>query len=410
MGGEAAQAPLRPTLALAALLTTLVALGPLSTDFYLPSLPALTAAMGTDVAHTQLTLSVFLAGFAVGQLAYGPLSDRFGRRPLLLAGLLIYLLATVACIFADTIGTLIAARFVQALGGCAGPVLGRAIVRDIYGPKDAARALSYISAAMAAAPLIGPVLGGWLAVTFDWRATFVFLLLVALGQLVATLRMLAESNRHLNPEATRPAQIAANFGQLLASRSFRGALLCNGLSYAALFAFISGSPFVFINLFGFTPEGMGLAFGAMVSGFILGSTSSGRLASRLGPATILRMGAWLGFAASAAMLALALAGIQHPAAIMAPMWLVACSIGFTMPNAVAMGLAPWPRITGSAASLMGFAQMGIAALLGAVVGHNLGDSTVPMSGAIAAGMAGSLGAYLLWLRPTLAERQPAGAP
>src|SRR5574340_191554 len=175
---------------LVVLLATLVALGPISTDLYLPALPALATYFGSDVSRVQLTLSVFLAGFAVAQIVYGPLSDRFGRRPVMLAGLTIYLLASVACAFAVSIDGLIAARFLQALGACAGPVLGRAIVRDVYGPVEAARVLAYISGAMAIAPMLGPMLGGWLTVLFGWRANFAALSIFSAAQLLATLAIL----------------------------------------------------------------------------------------------------------------------------------------------------------------------------------------------------------------------------
>jgi DHA1 family bicyclomycin/chloramphenicol resistance-like MFS transporter len=155
-----------PSFGLAALLTTLVALGPLSTDLYLPSLPTLATVFATDAARVQLTLSVFLIGFAVAQLAYGALSDRFGRRPLMLSGLILYFFASVGCLFAQSIEMLIAARFLQAVGACAGPVLGRAIVRDVWGPVEAVRVLAYVSGAMALAPLVGPTLGGFLTVFF----------------------------------------------------------------------------------------------------------------------------------------------------------------------------------------------------------------------------------------------------
>ncbi|MBX3684513.1 MAG: multidrug effflux MFS transporter [Rhodocyclaceae bacterium] len=388
----------RPGVALAVLITTLVALGPLSTDFYLPSLPALTEALGTDVAGAQMTLSVFLVGFAVGQLFYGPLSDRFGRRPALLAGLFIYLLGSLGCTFAADIEWLIAARFAQALGACAGPVLGRAIVRDLYGPHDAARMLSYVGAAMALAPLLGPLLGGWLSVWFDWRACFVFLSLYSAALLLASGWMLGESNHHRDRDATRPGHIVANYRSLLADRHYLGVLLCNGLAYAALFSFISASSFVFIGLFGFSPQAMGLAFGAMVSGYIVGSTGSGRLGARFGSERLLGAGALTGTVAGAAMLGLALAGVEQPLAVMIPMWFAACAIGVVMPNAVALGLAPYPRMAGAAASLMGFSQMGLAALAGLWVGHSFSGSVLPMAALIAGGMAGSLLAWLLWVR------------
>lgn len=398
-----------PTTAIAVLITTLVALGPLSTDFYLPALPSITAALGTDVASTQLTLSVFLVGFGVGQLAYGPLSDRFGRRPVLMVGLVVYVLASIACTVAPDIATLIAARFLQALGACAGPVLGRAIVRDIYGPQESARVLSYMSAAMALAPLVGPVFGGSLTVWFGWRATFVFLTLFSLVQAVLVWRMLDETNLHRDRDAIRPGRILSNFRSLLRDRLFRGVLMCNSCSYAGLFAFISGSPFVFINLFGFSPQAMGLAFGVMVSGFIAGTAASGRLSRRLGAARLLSTGAILAAIAGIAMLIVLLPGAHHPVSIMAPMWFFSCSIGLVMPNATAIGLAPYPRMAGAAASLMGSLQMGLAALVGVVVGHSLNASAAPMAIGVAAAGLGCLASYVWWVRPSLgasAARHP----
>ncbi|NMG75333.1 multidrug effflux MFS transporter [Aromatoleum diolicum] len=387
-----------PTLALAVLITALVALGPLSTDFYLPALPAITAALGTDVANTQLTLSVFLIGFAVGQLAYGPLSDRYGRRPVLLFGMVVYALASVACVFAASIETLIAARFLQALGACAGPVLGRAIVRDVYGPHDSARMLSYIGTAMGLAPLVGPVLGGWLTVWFGWRATFVFLSVYSVLLTLTVWRRLDETNHHRDATAARTGKLLGNFATLLRDRRYRGLLTCNALAYAGLFAFISASPFVFIGMFGFTPQGMGLAFGVMVSGYMIGATASGRLSRRLGPERLIRIGTALGAVAGTAMLGLALAGVHHPLAVMIPMWFSACAIGLVMPNAAALGMAPYPQMAGAAASLMGFSQMGLAALAGIFVGHTLADTVVPMALVIAVGALASLASYWAWVR------------
>ncbi|NMG44772.1 Bcr/CflA family efflux MFS transporter [Aromatoleum toluvorans] len=387
-----------PSLTLAILVTALVALGPLSTDFYLPALPAITTALVTDVAHTQLTLSVYLSGFAVGQLAYGPLSDRYGRRPALLFGIAVYLVASIACIFAASIEALIVARFLQALGACAGPVLGRAVVRDVYGPHDSARMLSYVGTAMALAPLVGPMLGGWLTVWSGWRATFVFLAVYSALLWGATALLLRETNPHLNPSAGRPAEMLTNFATLLRDRRYRGVLMCNALAYAGLFAFISGASFVFIGMFGFTPQEMGLAFGLMVSGYMSGTTASGRLSRRLGPERLMRNGALLGVAAGGTMLGLALGGVHHPLAVMLPMWFSACSIGLVMPNAAAIGLAPYPHMAGSAASLMGCSQMGLAALAGVFVGHSLAGSVVPMAFVIAATALGSLASYVFWVR------------
>lgn len=363
----------RPTPILAVLLTTLVALGPLSTDFYLPSLPAITAAFATDGAHTQLTLSVYLAGFAVAQLAVGPLADRFGRRPVVLGGLVVYLLASLACCVAPSIEALILARLVQALGACVGPVLGRTIVRDVWGPADAARVLAYVSGAMALAPLIGPFLGGLLTVFFGWQANFAALALFSALQIAATWRWLAESNPHPDPTATRLGRIAANYRRLLADRAYLGYLLCQSFAYSALFAFISGSAFVLIGHFGLAPATYGLCFGVVVTGYMAGSALSGRLVGRFGSDRLLFAGGLVGASAGLAMWALAASPLASVVALLGPMVFVTVALGLVMPNATGRALAPYPQMAGAASSLIGFAQMSIAALVGIVVGHGLED-------------------------------------
>lgn len=374
---------LQPSFGLAILLTTLVALGPLSTDLYLPALPTLAQAFATDAARVQLTLSVFLAGFAVAQLFYGPLSDRYGRRPVMLFGLVLYLVSSVACMLATSIDALILARFFQALGACAGPVLGRAIVRDVYGPVQAARVLAYISGAMAIAPMIGPLLGGWLTVWFGWRANFAALSLFSAVQVAATFLLLGESNAHRDPGATRPRQILGNFGELLSARLYLGYLLCFSFSYAALFSFISGSSFVLIELYGLSPQWYGASFGFVVTGYISGTMASGKLTLRLGPPRMVLMGALLGTAAGTLMAVLALLEVHSVWAILLPMFAFMVATGLVMPNAIGGALAPYPKMAGSASALMGFVQMSLSAGVGIAVGHAYAGTAIPMAGAIA---------------------------
>ncbi|MBM3391822.1 MAG: multidrug effflux MFS transporter [Betaproteobacteria bacterium] len=386
------------SLGLAVLLTTLVALGPLSTDLYLPALPTLTEAFSTDVARVQLTLSVFLAGFAVAQLFYGPLSDRYGRRPVMLFGLSLYLLSSVVCMLSPSIDALIVARFFQALGACAGPVLGRAIVRDIYGPLQAARVLAYISGAMAIAPMVGPFLGGWLTVWFGWRANFAALALFSVVQVAATYFMLKESNAHRDPEATRPGRILCNFRALLATRLYLGYLLCFAFAYAALFSFISGSSFVLIGLYGLSPQWFGASFGFVVTGYITGTMFAGRLTLRLGPSRMVLMGALLGAAAGTLMVALVLAEARGVWIILLPMFAYMVATGLVMPNAIGGALAPYPKMAGAASALMGFVQMGLAAAVGIVVGHAYDGTAVPMAAAIALCGWAVLASYFLFVR------------
>ncbi|WP_287367494.1 multidrug effflux MFS transporter [Thauera sp.] len=390
--------PVQHSVLLAVLIVALTSLGPLSTDFYLPALPAIARALGTDTAGAQLTLSVYLLGFGFGQLLIGPLSDRFGRRPVMLWGMAVFVLSSAACAVAPTIETLVAARLVQAFGACVGPVLGRAVVRDVYGPHEAARVLSHVATATALAPLAAPILGGWLSASFGWRSTFITLTGYGLVLTAMVWTVLKETNRHPDPQAMQPSRMVANYGVLLADRVYRGALLTGCGAFAALFAFISGSPFVYIELYGMSPQEMGFAFGANVTGFMVGTVLSARLSRRLGAGWMIRSGVLLGATCGLLMAGLALAGVNHPAAIMGPMWGVTMAIGLVMPNATALGLAGYPKMAGAAASLMGFVQMGLGAGAGMIVGHGVQASATPLALTVAGGMLFSLATWALLLR------------
>ncbi|MDX1710049.1 MAG: multidrug effflux MFS transporter [Rhodovibrionaceae bacterium] len=381
------------SLIVVALLTELVALGPISTDLYLPSLPSLVSVFDADVASVQLTLSVFLAGFAVGQLVYGPLSDRFGRKPVMLAGLVIYLAASLLCALAGSIEALIAARFVQALGACVGPVLGRAVVRDVFGQARAATVLSYMGVAMALAPALGPILGGYLEIWFGWRSSFLALFAFALIGLAGVIALLPETNVWRDSRATGAAGLAANYRALLASRRYKGFLLVFASAYAGIFAFISGSSFVLIDTLKLAPNLYGLSFGAIVAGYMAGTLASGRLTERLGIERMVQVGIGFALAGSLTGVACAAAGLLSLAAVLAPVFVFMVGTGFMLPNAMAGAIGPFSRMAGTASSLLGFVQMILAAVVGVAVGRTTAETALPMSLAIAAMALLALAAY-----------------
>ena len=381
----------------AVLLTLAVSMGPVSTDLYLPSLPSLTSALETDVASVQLTLSVFLVGFAFSQLVYGPLSDRFGRRPALLIGLALYVLASAACMLAQSIEALIAARFVQAVGACAGAVLGRAVVRDIYGREGAARMLAYIGAAMALAPGIGPMLGGYLTVWFGWRANFALLLILGALAFTGVWFLLAETNPHIG-RATSVTQMLRNYLGFLRHRAYVGYILCVTMAYCGLFAFISGSSFVFIEVFGLPPNLFGFCFAAVVAGYIVGAVFSGRVVMRLGIGRVLSVGVVVLAGGGLAMAGLVLAGIETVWSVLIPMVVYMAGVGLVLPNALAGALGPFPEKAGAASALSGFSQMGVAALVGIAVGAAFDGTARAMAIAIAFSGCATVAAYWILVR------------
>lgn len=389
------------SLGTSAILIGAVALGPVSTDLYLPSLPSIGRDLGVDVAATQLTLSVFLAAFALVQIPVGPLSDRFGRRPILLGGLAVYALASVLCAFAPSIEALIAARAAQAAGACAGVVLGRAVVRDIYGPDRAARMLAYIGGAVALAPMVGPILGGLVQSLLGWRWNFGILALFAVATLALGLGGLPESNTRRDPRALDPARMAMNFRTLLRHSPFLGFALAVAFSYAGLFAFISGASFVLIDGLGVPAERFGYVFAVVVIGYITGTQIAGRLTLRLGIAHMIWLGGIVSLAGGGAMAALAplAAGSSWTIlAIVAPMACYTIGTGIVMPNAQAGALGPFPHMAGAASALMGFLQMAIAALVGIAFGQLHDGTPLPMALLVAASGCCSLASFVVLAR------------
>ncbi len=388
------------SLSVGALLTALVALGQISTSIYIPSLPSLVESLATDAEKVNLTLSMFLFGFAVGQLVYGPLSDRFGRRPVLLVGIALYVAASIACTFATTIEGLIAGRLAQGMAACAGPVLGRAIVRDVYGPTRSAKAMAYIGVALAISPAVAPIIGGYLQVWFGWRAAFVFLCVVGVVILVGVWALLEETNAHTDAGPLNLRSLGRAYGVLLSSPAYYGYSLAVAFVFAGLMAFAAGSPFIFIDLLGLGPAQFGMLAILNVAGFLTGSLAAGRLTQRHGIDRMLAAGVSLCLAGGGAMAAIALAGAIGIAQIVVPMMVFTAGMGIVLANGFAGALAPFPRIAGTASAVLGFLQMAVAGTASLVVGAFVPTSQLPMAAVIAVTAAAAFAAFMLlvWCR------------
>ncbi len=361
------------------LLTGFLALQPLSTDLYLASLPALRGHFSGSVSSVQLTLSAFLAGFAVSQLVAGPLSDRFGRRPVAVGGCVLYVAASLLGMLAPSLPVLIGARVLQAIAVCCTVVCARAIVRDRYEAEAGTRVLAQASTWMGIAPIAGPVLGGLLEAGLGWRANFAALTLLGAILLAAALRTLAESNRHPDPSATDLRALARNYAQIATSRRFWAYTLPVTGSYSALFCFISGSSFVLIEIFGLSARHFGLAYAVVTLGYLLGTILLRLTLGRLGLTRAIRLGATVAFAAGAALVALALADLRTLPAVLVPMFLVLMAHGFIQPACQIGAVDPFPRQAGAAAALMGFTTLSIAAFAGWAVGAMHDGSTRPLA-------------------------------
>jgi DHA1 family bicyclomycin/chloramphenicol resistance-like MFS transporter len=359
---------------------------PLSTDLYLASLPSLSTTFNVPTSTVQLTLSVFVIGFGLAQLIVGPLSDRYGRRPVLLWGLGIYALGSALCTFAPSIQLLIAARVLQAIGCCCAIMNSRAIVRDAYDPEHSVKVITRASTWLALAPLLGPILGSYLQVTFGWRAAFVVHTLLSTTLLVLTFLRLPETNLHKNPGATNLAGLSANFRLVLGTREFWAYALPGALSYGALFAFISGASTVLIRVLQVPTEYFGYCFAFGVSGYLCGTLVCRRLLVRIGTPATFRVGSTMSLAAGALFLAAVLAGVAHWSLVVIAMFLTMGAHGINYPVSQAGAVNPFPRQAGTAAGLAGALSMLVAFIVGTIVGASYNGTLTPL-----AVLAGALG-------------------
>lgn len=397
-----------PTTRLAIILGILTAFGPLSIDMYLPGLPAIGAEFRAGSAEVQLTLSMFFVGLAAGQALYGPLSDRLGRRRPLLFGCALYALASLGCALAPSVGSLVALRIAQAVGGCAGMVIARSIVRDLFDAQESARIYSFLMLVMGLAPVTAPLIGGQLLAAFSWRA--IFWLLTGFGLLCLAL-VLFGLPETLPPE--RRAQVGvgqalATYGRLLADPRFIGYALAGGFVSAGMFAYISGSPFVVIELYGVAPQRYGWIFGANALGLIAASQANRWLLRRYRPDTILA-GALIAISAAGLALALvAASGFGGLAGLLAPLFICIAGNGLIGPNTTAAAMAPHGRIAGSASALLGTLQFVIGALSGMLVGLLSNGTALPMAAVIAGCELAALGVFFGLAGRTAARAAAAG--
>lgn len=385
------------------IVASLVAVGPLSIDTYLPSLPAIAAEFGATAALVQQTVSAYFLGLAAGQLLSGPLSDRFGRRRVLLVGLGLYLLASLACVFAATINVLISARAVQGLGASATTAAGRAVVRDVWAGRRAARGMSYVMMVMAFAPLLAPLIGGQIFAYLGWRA--IFWLMLGFGALLIGLVLLRlpETNGPARRAGVRLAATFHAYGHVLTSARAWSYLLCGGLSYAAMFAYIGGSPFVYVEFFGVNPQVFGFLFALNVIALTGANWLNSRYVNRLGYRRLLGYGTAVSLAGTLALLVVSLTATGGLIGVVVTLLVAVGPVGMVGANAIAGVMNLYPRNAGAASALFGLSQYGFGAVAGLLVGVFYSGTPVAMALAMTIMATGSL---LSWIALRLLDNRP----
>ena len=369
---------------------------PISIDMYLPSLPTIGREFGVAAANVQLTLGAFFIGFAIGQLFWGPLSDKFGRRPMLIAGVVLFILTSALCALSTSIEALIGFRLLQALGGGAGTVIARAIVRDRFDANHGARVMSYMMLVTALAPLTAPLIGGYVLQWFGWRAIFWILSGFGAVCLIILLAALPESNPHERRNKATLWRVFAGYAAVFRDLRVVACLLTGGFAFAGMFAYISGTPFVYIELFGVPAEAYGYLFGLNIISLMTSSYINGKLVVRFGSMRLVTFGACLAACSGGALLYTAWSGTGGLVGIVIPLFFYLGSLSFITANAIALAVEGFPFSAGTVAAVFGASQFGFGAIAGAAVGLLYNNTPVPMAAVIAGcGLISLLSARLL---------------
>jgi MFS transporter, DHA1 family, multidrug resistance protein len=356
------------------LLGELTAVAPLSIDMYLPSFPVVMADLAAPAGTVEYTLSTFFIGLTLGQLFYGPLSDRFGRKPPLRFGFALYALASIGCAFAQNVEMLGLCRFLQGLGGCAGIVIPNAIIRDRTNARDAARAFSMLMMVMGLAPILAPLIGGQLLAFWGWRSIFFVLALFGGLSFVAIDRFLMESHDTSNEPPLRLSTAIRNYMILMSNRGFMGYVLAGGLTTAGMFAYIAGSPFILMKMYAISPQQYGLFFGVNALGLIASSQINVRVLAKMPATQILRRALWVPPFVGLSLLFACFSGAESLTWFALAFFLFVSSIGWITPNAIGSALATHGQMAGTAAAFASAFQYLLATLAGAAVGF-LHDGT-----------------------------------
>ncbi len=380
------------------ILGSFTGLTPLAVDMYLPAMPALGRAFGASASAVQLTLSTFFLGLGIGQLIYGPLSDRFGRKLPLYIGGALFVGASIGCALVTSIEAMVALRFVQALGSAAGLVVPRAMVRDLFQPQHAARVYSMLMLVMGVAPILAPLVGGYMLIWFGWPA--IFWLLAAAGTVIAAAAAwtLPETRVPGGAGTLGFGHVLRSYAAVLRDRRFLGFTLSGGLPMAGMFAYIAGSPFVFIELFGVPEEAYGWLFGCNAVGFIGASQVNRRLLMTHAADKVLRAGSLMSAGAALVLMTTALTGFGGLFGIAVPLFFTIAPLGIIMPNATAAAMAGHGERAGTAAAVMGIIQFASGGLASAAVSALQDGTALPMCAVIVATSLGGIAARLALVR------------
>ncbi|HEU4472563.1 MAG TPA: multidrug effflux MFS transporter [Flavisolibacter sp.] len=372
------------------LLGLLSAIGPFSIDMYLPGFPAIAADLHTSVDAVSYSLSSFFAGICIGQLACGPLLDRFGRKKPLYTGLVLYVLSSIGCALATSIEVLIVFRLLQAFGGCVGMVAPRAIVRDLFPLRENAKIFSLLILVLGVSPIIAPTAGSYIIAHFGWHTVFGVLTVMGLLILIAVIFLLPESKQPDPNFSLRPPVILRSFASVMREPQFYTYALSGGIVSAGLFAYLSGSPFVFMELYGLSEQEYGWIFALIAAGLIASSQLNNLLLKKWSSEKIIMVTLWLQTAVGLVFVAGTVLGLFGLTGAIICIFIFLSCQGFSFPNSSALSMAPFTKEAGSASALMGAMQMALGAMASAAVGLLNNGTAVPLAGVMASCAVGAL--------------------